>query len=72
MTTPPLVAPIARILLRVGVGYLIAKAILTPDDGNMLVSDPDAAMLVELALSGLVWAVTESWYALAKRFGWAT
>lgn len=67
-----MLGPISRILLRVVVGFLVARAILTQEDGNMLASDPDAAMIIELALSGAIWAATESWYWLAKKFGWAT
>lgn len=64
--------PISRILLRVGVGFLIGKAVFTPEDGNALVSDPEIAALVEAGLAAGVWAATEYYYKLAKKFGWAT
>lgn len=64
--------PIARILLRVLVGFLVGKALLTPEDGNLISNDPDVAMIMELAVGGLVWAATEGWYWLAKKLGWAT
>lgn len=62
--------PISRIILRYIVGLLVAKAIFSPEDGNILVSDPEIAQMVELGVGVVVGAVTEGWYALARRWGW--
>lgn len=55
--------PLARILLRYGIGYLAGSQV-----GEALAMDPDAVMVLSLALGALV----EGAYALAKRKGWAT
>lgn len=55
--------PIARIVLRYGVGAVIGAA-----QGDMLAGDPDVVSLVALGIGALV----EGAYALAKRRGWAT
>jgi len=55
--------PLARILLRYGIGYLAGSQV-----GESLAMDPDAVLVLSLALGALV----EGAYALAKRKGWAT
>jgi len=67
-----MMGPVARILLRVVVGALIARAWIDPQIGQYLIDDPDLAMLIELLLAGIVWGATELWYVIAKRMGWAT
>jgi hypothetical protein len=57
------IAPFARIILRYGIGYLAGSEV-----GEALALNPDAVMLLSLALG----AAVESVYALAKRRGWAT
>ena len=58
--------PIIRILLRVFAGVLIGWG-FPEDPANMLWNDP----AIVSALSGaLLWAATEVWYRLAKRYGW--
>lgn len=56
-------APIARIALRYGIGYLAGS-----QAGEALAMDPDAVLLLSLALG----AAVEGLYALAKSRGWAT
>ena len=56
-------APIARIILRYGIGYLAGS-----EAGEMLAMDPDAVLLLSLGMG----AAVEGVYALAKRYGWAT
>ena len=56
-------APIARIILRYGIGYLAGSNV-----GEALALDPDAVLVLSLALGAAVEAV----YAIAKRKGWAT
>jgi len=55
--------PLARILLRYGIGYLAGSHV-----GEALAMDPDAVLVLSLALGALV----EGAYSLAKRKGWAT
>jgi hypothetical protein len=55
--------PIARIVLRYGVGLVIGAA-----QGDMLSADPDVVTVVALAIGALV----EVGYAVAKRHGGAT
>ena len=55
--------PFARIILRYGIGYLAGSEV-----GEMLAMDPDAVLILSLAMG----AAVESVYALAKRYGWAT
>jgi len=59
--------PIIRIILRYGAGFLVAKGYLTPSDGTFLATDPDIIM----AAGAILGVVTEGWYALATRLGWA-
>ena len=55
-------APIARILMRYGIGYLAGSEV-----GDKLALDPDAVFVLSLALGALVeWA-----YARAKKTGGA-
>lgn len=56
-------APIARIMLRYGIGYLAGS-----QAGEALALDGDAVLVLSLALG----AAVEGAYALAKRKGWAT
>jgi len=56
-------APIARIILRYGIGYMVGS-----QAGDALALDPDAVLMLSLALG----AVVEGAYTLAKRKGWST
>jgi hypothetical protein len=56
-------APIARILIRYGVGLIIGA-----DAADLLAGDPDVVTVLAVALGGAV----EVAYNLAKRKGWAT
>lgn len=55
--------PIARIILRYGIGYVIGS-----EAGAALSLDPDVAMAVAFILG----AVVEAGYAIAKKRGGAT
>lgn len=61
-------AVIARILARWIAGALIGYGLVGAETGAQLAVDPDVALL----LAGIVGAVTEGAYVLAKRKGWAT
>ena len=54
--------PLARILLRYGIGYLAGS-----QAGDMLAMDRDAVLMLSLALG----AGVEAAYGYAKRKGWA-
>lgn len=56
-------APLARIIMRYGIGYLAGSGA-----GEALAMDPDAVLILSLALGGAV----EGFYGFAKRKGWAT
>lgn len=56
-------APVARILLRYGVGFFAGQAV-----GDMLSADSDVVLIVALGLG----VVVEAAYAEAKKRGWAT
>lgn len=56
-------APIARIVVRYIVGFIIGAA-----QGDMLAADPDVITFVALGIG----AAVEAAYAFAKRKGWAT
>lgn len=60
--------PIARIVLRYIIGALLAYGWISADAADMLAVDPDIAILI----AGLLSAVVEGGYALAKRRGGAT
>lgn len=63
---------VVRIALRYGIGFAVARGWISSELGSQITSDPDVLMLMDGAafLAG-VFAV-EGWYALAKRWGWAT
>ena len=57
-------APWVRIGLRIFGGYLIGKG---------YASEADVAMIYDPEVQGvIIIAVSEGWYLLSKRFGWAT
>lgn len=60
-----------RILLRYGAGFLIARGFLGENDGNMLAADPEVAAALELAAGTALGVVSEVWYMIARRLGWA-
>lgn len=55
--------PVARIILRYGVGYFAGSA-----TGEALALDPDIVLILSLAIGFAV----EGAYTLAKKRGWAT
>lgn len=63
-------AVIVRILLRYGSGALVLHGVLSPDDGNAIVTDPDVAQLLEIGVGLGMGAISEGWYYLAHKFGW--
>lgn len=61
---------VTRIILRYGSGALVLHGVLSPDDGNALVTDPDVAQALEIGLGLGMGAISEGWYYLARKFGW--
>lgn len=59
--------PIVRIALRYGAGIIAGAA-----TGDMLANDPDVVNVVTLTLSALIAAVTDWWYARARKSGGPT
>ncbi|GLQ36766.1 hypothetical protein GCM10007908_03860 [Rhizobium albus] len=64
-------APVIRIILRVIAGIMIGYG-LPKDWADQIVTDPDALFVAETIVGALLWAATEAFYIMAKRFGWKT
>lgn len=75
-----MIGPIARIVLRYGAGALIALGLIDAELGASLAEDPDVAdvmaflfqMLADVAPGVALFLINETWYLLARRFGWQT
>jgi hypothetical protein len=65
-------AVIARIVLRYIAAALVAYGILTIDMEYTVANDADLQIGIEVVVGLGIGAVTEAWYAIARRFGWAT
>jgi len=61
-------APIIRILCRVLAGFLIGAGYMTESSADAIFSDP----AFDMAIGVILWAVTEGFYWMARRFGWRT
>lgn len=64
--------PLTRVLLRYGVGVLMAHGYLSGSLGHMVSNDPDVAMLAEMLVGGAISLFVEGYYVLAKKYGWPT
>jgi hypothetical protein len=60
-----------RILLRYAAGALVAKGLLSAEDGATFISDPDITQLLEAGAGLAIGAATELWYWAARKYGWA-
>lgn len=60
-----------RIFLRWAAGFLIAKGIFNESDANLITADPELAAMIEMGLGMALGAISEGWYVLARKFGWA-
>lgn len=65
MTIP--LAPFIRIALRYLSAALVSKGVLDHDTGNMLISDPQIASAVEIALGVAIASITEGWHAMTLK-----
>ncbi|MGE6786345.1 hypothetical protein ACQKGL_27885 [Ensifer adhaerens] len=64
-------AVVIRILLRYGAGLLVAKGLLAPEAGLVFAEDPDVQVLMQVGIGLCAGLVSECWYVLARRLGWA-
>ena len=60
--------PLARIVLRYGVGALVTYGLMSSGTAFKIINDPDIALVI----GGVLGIATEGFYWLAKRKGWAT
>lgn len=65
-------AVLARIILRYVAAALVAKGVFSTDVGATLAGDMDIQGVAEIVVGLVASGAAESWYALAKRFGWST
>ena len=61
-------APLARIALRILSWTAVGWGLASEAEAESIFMNPDVVMVAGFVVAGLV----ESWYALAKRKGWAT
>lgn len=61
-----------RILLRYASGALVAKGLLSPEDGAAFAGDQELMQLLEVGAGLAIGAATELWFWAAKKFGWQT
>lgn len=59
-----------RIILRYLAAFLVAKGVFSPDIGDLFAYDPDILLAVQVAAGVVSAAVAETYYYLARRFGW--
>jgi hypothetical protein len=64
-------AVIVRILLRYVAAALVAHGLLSPDLGGLISHDPDIETAVNIFAGVLLGGLSEGWYFLAHRYGWA-
>ncbi|MGB1390599.1 MAG: hypothetical protein ACPG61_17125 [Paracoccaceae bacterium] len=62
-------APFIRIFLRYAAGALVAKGLIDAETGQVLAMDPDVFIAVEIAAGVIIAAVSEIWYAIARKRG---
>ena len=65
-----LIQPVARIILRVVAGIMIGYG-LSDHWTYDLTNDPASLVTLEAVIGGLLWAATEFYYALARKFNWS-
>ena len=58
--------------LGVALGYLVSKNLIPQELADSIASDPEIQTAFQLALIGAGAIITETCYALAKKYGWAT
>jgi hypothetical protein len=59
--------PFIRIGLRYLSAVLVTKGLIPSDTGNQLISDPEVAAAIEIALGVLIASVTEAWHAVTLK-----
>lgn len=63
---------LARIVLRYGAGFLVAKGVFLPEWGNALAADPEILAWTQIGLGVVAAGAVEAWYWLARKLGWNT
>ena len=64
--------PIARIVLRYGIGFLVGAGWIGSELGSQISNDPDVIAIVNFVGFAIGALAVEGYYWLAKRWGWAT
>jgi acyl-coenzyme A thioesterase PaaI-like protein len=59
--------PFIRIGLRYLSAALVSKGLLDNDTGNLLISDPQIAAAVEIAIGVAIASLTEAWHAVTLK-----
>ena len=65
-----LIQPIARIILRVISGIMIGYG-LSDHWVHDILNDPVDLVSLEIIVGSILWALTEFYYILARKFNWA-
>lgn len=63
-----MIGPISRLILRYAIGALVMYGLIGAETGEYLAFDPDLALII----GGILTAIVEGAYAIAKKRGWAT
>ena len=63
-------SPWIRIALRYVAGWMVAQGMIDGELANIISTDPDLAASFNLLIGALMAAISETWYAFAKRMGW--
>lgn len=64
--------PLARILLRYLAGALVARGLIDPDAAYYINTDPSVIELATIIVGTALGFLSERFYTLAKKYGWAT
>lgn len=63
-----MIGPLSRLILRYIIGAMVMYGMIGAETGEYLAFDPDLSLII----GGVLTAIVEGAYALAKRRGWAT
>lgn len=71
-STQAISGALVRIAMRYIAGGLVAKGIFGTSSALVLFSDPEVEQLATILVGLALTAISEAWYALAKKYGWPT
>lgn len=63
-------APIIRIFLRYATFPLLYFGLITEHEAADIIAEPEIAQWVSLGLGMIAPVISESWWWLARKFGW--